>query len=186
MSSDLDTYDRDYYAGQFNRSVFLYENARPWRVLHRTVLMARVRKSAADFVSVGGRPCMPPSAREEFYECWADGWGREFHRGWSFHLTVTAIAVMVVAAFLVAFAIILSEPPRPLPAGIHQRGYSFIIPADYATGKTYDDAKASDLCDRLPIWAQSRKNGHGDWFTTKSNTDGSITLRCVLNPKRDD
>lgn len=174
MSTDLDTYDRDYYAGQFNRAVFLYRNTRPWRVLHRTVLMGRVRKTAAEFVGVGGQPRMPLSTREEFYNSVSNAWD-----GWLCALTILLAACAAVIGIIVAivhFGIFDGSPPKPLPKGIQQRGMSFIIPPNYATTANYEDAHGRDLCSRLPKW-----NSQYDDFKVVSQHDGSIRIVCTTD-----
>ncbi len=178
--------EKQSYLEIFQRDAALYEATPPRSLIQRTKLRRKLRYSYADAVGKGNRISMPLTAwearKDGFYAFLRRGWGSSFNRAWLFYLTIwTCIfAVAAVALYLILVVGIFTNPPKPLPPGIQQRGYSFIIPPNYATRANYKDIRANELCERLPQFDKSSSRT-GDEAIARSSRDGGIIIECRLD-----
>lgn len=178
--SDYD--EKKAYLEIFKRNAAIYEATPPRSFIQRAKLRKKLRYSYGDAVGKDNNVLMPLTAweerREGFFDAIRDGWGRPFKRGWLFNTVATAFWLSVLTGFiwLVGWVIPWSSPPKPLPVGIQQRGYTFIIPPNYAATANYAKADGTELCYRLPEWT-SRS---GD-VVARSNPQGGITIKCVID-----
>lgn len=176
--------EREEYTAIMRKEIMRYESTPPWRVLHRTRQMGRVRTAAADLAYAGGNPNIPKPARHDFVQGVKSVWAWFVNvvvldwPGFLMAILATIAAVFTIIYFTFSWMATWGSPPKPLPQGIVQRGYSFIIPAGYAQTAAYENADVSDLCHRLPDWYDERGN---DDRTIKSRPDGSIVITCVLD-----
>lgn len=169
----------------FKRDRAIYEATPPRSFFSRSKLRRKLRYSYGDAVGAGNNVSMPLTAWEARKGGWAatvrKGWGRSFNRGWLYWLTcwTAFFAAVAVALFLILVVGIFESHPKPLPPGIVQKGYTFVIPPNYATRANYKDIHADDLCERLPQF--DNVSSSGDEAEAHSARDGSIVIECKLD-----
>jgi hypothetical protein len=167
------------YLDIFKREKAIYEATPAWHVVARASLRKKVRYAYGDAIGSGSNVAMPATALTKswaaFKRTWDNFWGDEL----SFWLMCLAVLLGLVVAiwWCTTWGLWDGDPPKPLPPGIQQRGYTFIIPPDYATRANYRDIKAGDLCKRLPRW----ESINGDDTESSSGKDGSIIIHCKMN-----
>lgn len=174
--------EREEYNSIFRKEVTLYEHTPPWRIFARTRRMGHVRRAAANLAYAGGNPVFPSPARANFVKALRDVWDWV----WDWIITdwpgVLALAVTVIIAIifgmiqLVGWMGTWGGPPKPLPQGIAQTGFTFIVSPGFAQRANWQDAAdPGDLCDRIPGY------GAYDNFKIKQRADGSILILCNPN-----
>lgn len=178
--ANLDYDEKQAYLEIFRREAAIYEATPARHFISRSKLRKKVRYAYGDVIGSGMEVSMPLTTAQAFWRDWGyiirRGWGHEFARGWLFVLTwITIFAAIcaVVLWLIIGVGVFEGDPPKPLPPGIQQRGYRFIIPPDYALRQNYKEIRASDLCKRLPRW----DSGYDD-TESHSARDGSIIILC--------
>jgi hypothetical protein len=166
--------EKQAYLDIFKREKAIYEATPAWHIVARASLRKKVRYAYGDAIGSGSNAAMPATALGKSWTAFKRFWDSEF----IFWILVLGAILSVIAGiwWCTTWGLWRGDPPKPLPPGIQQRGYTFIIPPDYATRANYRDIKAGDLCSRLPRW-ESRN----DETRSSSGRDGSIIIRCVMS-----
>lgn len=176
--------EKQSYLEIFNRDRAIYEATPPRSFFARSKLRRKLRYSYGDAVGKGNNISMPLTAWEARKGGWASivskGWGSPYSHGWLFWLLMWAMMLSAVAVglYLIIAVGIFDSHPKPLPPGIAQRGYTFVIPPNYATRANYKDIHANELCSRLPQF--DTRPHSGDKAIARSARDGSIVIECEL------
>lgn len=174
--------EREEYNAIFRKEVTLYEHTPPWRLLARTRRMGQVRRAAANLAYAGGNPSFPKPARANFVQGLKDGavwvWDKvilDWPGFCAFWLGVI-LAIVFGMIQLVGWIGTWGGPPKPLPQGITQTGFSFVVSSGFAQRANWKDAANPEhLCDRIPGY------GRYDDYRIKQRTDGSILIVCDPN-----
>lgn len=163
--------EKQAYLELFRREAAIYEATPAWHFFSRAKLRKKVRYAYGDAVGSGSNVSMPSTALAEL--------GRGFKRAWHKWLGIVTVFVVTAVVFVGCIALLTDDEPKRLPPGIQQRGYTFIIPPDYALRENYQAIRADTLCKRLPQFdtaAQSK-----DKAIASSGRDGSIRIHCKLD-----
>jgi hypothetical protein len=168
--------ERNEYFAHLRRDVVLYETTPWWRFWARTRRMAAVRRAAGNYAYAGGNPNIPRTLRGRI----GNRLAIIFTDGLTYLVMfVVAVILGLVWAFAQWDGPSPDPPPKALPAGIVQRGFSFYIPAGYAATQDYKNVDAAEkLCNRLPEWEDlSSSYDDHDVITRKG---GVIEIHCLL------
>lgn len=164
--------EKQAYLDIFKRESAIYEATPPWHLIARSKLRKKIRYAYGDAIGSGNNVRMPDTAFKQAWETF-----RLSEAGWWIIAGCLIIAIIAGVWWVTTWGFWEDEPSKPLPPGIQQRGYSFVIPPDYATRANYEDIKAGDLCNRLPRW----ESMNGDDTKSASRKDGSIVITCVMD-----
>jgi len=105
---------------------------------------------------------------------------KAWHGGLDVIVVVVSICVAVISLVALfvwgVMALDKKSPPKPLPMGVQQVGYKFIIPAQYSTrATTGSEVDPKGLCDRLP--SGSRRTD----YKISAGSNGSIIVSCEID-----
>lgn len=180
MGAEVEYDERQAYLEIFRRDAAIYQATPARRFVERTKLRRKLRYAYGDAVGAGANVSMPLTAwgerKDGVLHFLSDAWGESYNRGWLFWSTVILTAACIISVFLylvIGVGIFDGAPPKPLPPEIQQRGYTFIIPANYELRANYADTHADDLCGRLPQWDSRYDSAHAD-----PGPGGTIVIRC--------
>ncbi len=180
--------ERNEYNAIYRKEVTLYESTPPWRVFARTRRMGHVRRAAANLAYAGGSPNIPRPARADFVSAVGRSW--KWVRdcvildwpGFCLFWLGVIVAVVFGVIQLVGWIGTWGGPPKPLPSGITQSGFQFLIPAGYVESAEYEEvANPVNLCERIPGY-----NNTYDDYTLKTRADGVIVVTCDPGEDEDD